>query len=175
MTNTLEQVCIFSGRLLSDTSCEILPRNVDRSLLEEEKERLESKGTLYSITCPTTSPPPPKKNLDHLLAVVSETECRFCFTGCRGKWAAQAPLRQSCFSVAVLKSVLYEGRWAYCLGGGSRQAPGPVPMDGLSSINSSRMGLSTCFSQAWFQGLKLRKPFNMCSKSGANIPAGKAQ
>lgn len=92
--------------------------------------------------------------------------------------AALASLRQSCFSVALLKERPLWGKIGeHCLGGG-QQAPGPVPMDGLSSINSSRMGLSTCFLQAWFgfvHAFKGRNLFNMCSKSGANIPAGKAQ
>ena len=79
----------------------------------EREVRIQRNAIFYLLVLP----------LDHLLAVVSETECWFCFIGRRGKWAARASLRQSCFSVAVRNSVLYEGRWAVLPGWGQQAGP----------------------------------------------------
>lgn len=117
----------------------------------EREVRIQRNTIFYHLVLPLT-PPPPKKLRP--FAGLSETECQFCFIGHSEKWAGLASLRQSCLRVPVLKASSMREDGQYCLGGGSNQAPGPVPMDGLSSINSSRTGISTCFLQAWFQGLK---------------------
>ena len=88
----------------------------------EREVRIQRNTIFYHLVLPL-APHPPKTHLDHLLAVVGETECQFCFIGHRGKRAALASLRQSCFSVALLKSVLYEGRWAVLPGWGQQAGP----------------------------------------------------
>ena len=119
----------------------------------EREVRIQKNTIFYHLVLPLT-PPIPQKTETICWQLSVKLSVSFASLGTQKSGLHWPPLGSHASGWQCWKASSMREDGQYCLGGGSNQAPGPVPMDGLSSINSSRTGLSTCFLQAWFQGLK---------------------